>query len=217
MTSSNVSVPLPFFMLAIRETRAGLIIMTFLWWEFYSIFWIAVQIPAATKILVQLIHIHRVNCKEMKFVKLNDFNILRTLCSGILKRESWTAPCHIRPSIRDLSSSQSSMNSLTTFCNMISNSAFYRIRCELEMKWIYISRVCHPGHIFQLNNLCTQILINFSMDNMPDRLSFSSQSSWLQIKRSGFAALPDFLRSSGSGTGSTQPHEYNSATTWKKK
>jgi hypothetical protein len=24
-----------------------------------------------------------------------------------------------------------------------------------------------------------------------------------------FQALPDFLRSSGSGTGSTQPHEYN--------
>jgi hypothetical protein len=24
-----------------------------------------------------------------------------------------------------------------------------------------------------------------------------------------FPALPDFLRSSGSGTGSTQPHEYN--------
>jgi hypothetical protein len=28
-----------------------------------------------------------------------------------------------------------------------------------------------------------------------------------------FPALPDFLRSSGSGTGSTQPHEYNSGAT----
>jgi hypothetical protein len=38
----------------------------------------------------------------------------------------------------------------------------------------------------------------------------SGQSSWLQIQRSGrFSALPDFLRSSGSGTGSTQPREYN--------
>jgi hypothetical protein len=31
-----------------------------------------------------------------------------------------------------------------------------------------------------------------------------------------FSALPDFPRSSGSGTGSTQPREYN-LTTWKEK
>jgi hypothetical protein len=42
----------------------------------------------------------------------------------------------------------------------------------------------------------------------------SGQSSWLQIQRSGrFPALPD----SGSGTGSTQPREYNWGATWKKK
>jgi hypothetical protein len=32
-----------------------------------------------------------------------------------------------------------------------------------------------------------------------------------------FPVLPDFLRKSGSGTGSTQPREYNSGATWKKK
>jgi hypothetical protein len=39
----------------------------------------------------------------------------------------------------------------------------------------------------------------------------SGQSSWLQIQRSRirFPALPNFLRSSGSGTGSTQPREDN--------
>jgi hypothetical protein len=39
----------------------------------------------------------------------------------------------------------------------------------------------------------------------------SGQRSWLQIQSSPvrFPALPDFLRSSESGTGSTQPHEYN--------
>jgi hypothetical protein len=32
-----------------------------------------------------------------------------------------------------------------------------------------------------------------------------------------FPALPDFLRSSGSGTGFTQPREYNSGATWREK
>jgi hypothetical protein len=50
-------------------------------------------------------------------------------------------------------------------------------------------------------------------------LCSSGQSSWLQIQRSRlrFPALPDFLRSSGSGMGSTQACEDNWGATWMKK
>jgi hypothetical protein len=47
----------------------------------------------------------------------------------------------------------------------------------------------------------------------------SGQSSWLQIQRTRvrYPALPDFLRSSGSGTGSSQPREDNWGATWMEK
>jgi hypothetical protein len=47
----------------------------------------------------------------------------------------------------------------------------------------------------------------------------SGQSFWLQIQRYRvrFPELPDFLRSNGSGTGSTQPREYNWGATWMEK
>jgi hypothetical protein len=46
----------------------------------------------------------------------------------------------------------------------------------------------------------------------------SDQSSWIQIQRSRvrFPALQDFLRNSGSGTGSTQPRDDHWGTAWKK-
>jgi hypothetical protein len=46
----------------------------------------------------------------------------------------------------------------------------------------------------------------------------SGQSSWLQIQMSQvwFLVLPDFLKSSGSGTGPTEPREHNWRATWMK-
>jgi hypothetical protein len=37
----------------------------------------------------------------------------------------------------------------------------------------------------------------------------SGQSSWLQIRRPGFDSRHYQKKSSGSGSGSTQPHDYN--------
>jgi hypothetical protein len=61
-----------------------------------------------------------------------------------------------------------------------------------------------------------EFFFNVSWLGLP--LWSSSESSWLQIQRSWirFLSLPDFLRSSGSAMGSTQPREYNRGATWKK-
>jgi hypothetical protein len=59
------------------------------------------------------------------------------------------------------------------------------------------------------NLVVSTFMLDFIKDGPP--LWSSGQSFWRQIQRSQvrFPALPDFLRSSGSGTGSTQPREDN--------
>jgi hypothetical protein len=69
------------------------------------------------------------------------------------------------------------------------------------------SGICiRENNSFVLNFIVTV----FSKGNRSPLWS-SGQSFWLQIQRSHvrFPALPHFLRSSGFGTGSTQPREYN--------
>jgi len=62
-------------------------------------------------------------------------------------------------------------------------------------------------YLFLLTNNEHEI-INYYLRNGPPLWS-SGQSFWLQIQRSRVRspALPDFLSSSGFGTGSTQPRE----------
>jgi hypothetical protein len=81
------------------------------------------------------------------------------------------------------------------------------------------------GRIYGLSrNLnCSMIVLHFLycflQYNMGPPLWSSGQSSCLQIQRSWvqFLALPEFLMSSGSGTGSTQPHVDNWGATWMEK
>ena len=73
-------------------------------------------------------------------------------------------------------------------------------------------------------SVCTEVHFTFTFYvrltklNGPPMWS-SGQSFWLQIQRSRlrFPALPDFLSSRGSGTGSTQPRDVNWGATWIKK
>jgi hypothetical protein len=53
-----------------------------------------------------------------------------------------------------------------------------------------------------------KVFVSVSMNSARPPPWSIGQSSWLQIQVR-FPALPDFLRSSGSGPGSTQPREYN--------
>ena len=72
--------------------------------------------------------------------------------------------------------------------------------------------------VFSKGKVCGQLRFLFMSTKYWPPLWSSGQSFWLQIQRSRvrFPALPDFLSSSGSGKGSTQPREVNWAT-WIKK
>jgi hypothetical protein len=89
------------------------------------------------------------------------------------------------------------------------NKAYIYICTLIPFTWLTWTRR-YTSHI--------QIFFGMLCAHRPPLWS-SGQSSWLQIQRSlvRFPALPDFQRSNGSETGSTQPREYNWGATWKKK
>jgi hypothetical protein len=65
--------------------------------------------------------------------------------------------------------------------------------------------------IISVRPISVIILLNINMVLTTASVVWWCSGSWLHILRSRvrFQALLDFLRSSGSGTGSTQPREYN--------
>jgi hypothetical protein len=81
----------------------------------------------------------------------------------------------------------------------------------LKLNETYQMRACVDDvrligdNIYTINK--TEILMYAIKEGPP--LWSSGQSSWLQIRRPGFDSQHYQKKSNGSGTGSTQPREYN--------
>ena len=92
---------------------------------------------------------------------------------------------------------------------------FNQILEELGTRWCSWLRHCATTSRKVVGSIPDGVIGTFhlytcnSLEGPP--LWSSGQSFWLKIQRSRvrFPALPDFLSSSGSGTGSTQPREVN--------
>jgi hypothetical protein len=95
-----------------------------------------------------------------------------------------------------------------------------------KYSWPAVSSLAgrHCGYIRLTRATWLRVLcmkrINWTLNERSNPLcGLVVRSSWLQIQSSRvrFPALQEFLRSSGSGTVSTQPREYNWGATWKKR
>ena len=95
--------------------------------------------------------------------------------------------------------------SSSSYCNC--NVTVLILHCEV---YFLHTVLLNTSTVFSLNFTCVRLKSCFDGNKRPHLWS-SGQSFWLQIQRARvrFPPLPDFLSSSGSGTGSTQPREVN--------
>jgi hypothetical protein len=91
-------------------------------------------------------------------------------------------------------------------------------RDSITLNYGLLQSRLHYGSVWLQIGTANNVYCKLEFKKCLPPLCSSGQSSWLQIQRSRvqFSLLPDFLRSSGSGTGSTHPREYNWGATWKK-
>jgi hypothetical protein len=85
-----------------------------------------------------------------------------------------------------------------------------RIRAELMLSYatnnLYYN--INTNHCLKLSLLALQVSVRniINVERLCSLVVYLSTDPEVRVR---FPALPDFLRSSGSGTGSTQPREYN--------
>jgi hypothetical protein len=156
------------------------------------------------------------NAKELRdkmqsfsfpFVTLNDVSFL--YCISIVVKYCYVLKLHV---LRSEMLSTGTYCLIRRLCWIWAGPADTVSNCSDDV-FQYCLKLCHMNNIIKCLHSGLQTLVNYT-DQPP--LWSSGHSSWLQIQRSGLDSRPDFLRSSGPGTGSSQPREYNWGATWKK-